>query len=130
MQRDFTGSGVLDEYSEYQGWVPTGCFLETRMPVAAALNEVKMEQTHSSGSTALSWLEQLSSAPISPGCIKSSGTPGLVLLDYTKKNDEEVDLTKSDQIWVYKRYKHWAYVSRVFQFCFSLVCRLTIPIGC
>lgn len=121
MQQDFTGSGILDEYSEYKGWVPTGCFLETRTPVAAALNEVKMEQTFGSGSTALSWLDRLSCAAIFPGSIKSSGTPGLVLLDYIKKNDEEVDLTKNDQIWVYKRYKHWAYASHVFQLIFSLV---------
>lgn len=122
MQRDFTGSGILDEYSEYKGWVPTGCFLETRTPVAAALGEVKMVQTFGSDSSALSWLDQLSCAPILPGCIRSSGTPGLVLMDHTKKNDEEVDLQKNDQIRVYKRYKHWAYVSHLFQFVFSLVC--------
>lgn len=102
VQRDPSGSGVVDPDTVKQGWVPAGCLLETRVPVASAIAEAA-----SKGSSG-------SKTPILPLSIISTSFPGIALMDYKKKGDEELDLVKDDALRVFKRYNHWSYVSLVF----------------
>lgn len=97
VQRDPSGSGVVDPDTIKQGWVPAGCLLETRVPVASAIAEAAAKG--SSGSK----------TPILPLSIISTSFPGVALMDYQKKGDEELDLVKDDALRVFKRYNHWSY---------------------
>ena len=54
-----------------------------------------------------------SKTPILPLSIISTSFPGIALMDYKKKGDEELDLAKDDALRVVKRYNHWAYVVKV-----------------
>ena len=111
VQNDFSGSGIPDESSPCQRWVPRGCFLETRVPASDAIALAKTAQPTPTLDRLVSFIQELpSSAPIFPSSIKSSRTAGLALMDYAKKGSEEVDLRKNDRVSVYKRYKHWTYV--------------------
>jgi SH3 domain-containing protein len=107
VQRDPAGTGVVDSDTSKQGWVPAGCLLETRIPVATAVAEA----SHASGSNS----EPPSpvpntKTPILPLHIVSTSFPGYALMDYKKKGDEELDLYKDDVLRVFKRYNHWSYV--------------------
>ncbi|RXW23913.1 hypothetical protein EST38_g1955 [Candolleomyces aberdarensis] len=97
VQRDPSGSGVVDPDTVKQGWVPAGCLLETRVPVASAIAEAA-----SKGSSG-------SKTPILPLSIISTSFPGIALMDYKKKGEEELDLVKDDALRVFKRYNHWSY---------------------
>jgi len=106
VQRDPAGTGVVDSDTSKQGWVPAGCLLETRIPVATAVAEA----SHASGSNS----EPPSpvpntKTPILPLHIVSTSFPGYALMDYKKKGDEELDLFKDDVLRVFKRYNHWSY---------------------
>ncbi|KAG6890968.1 hypothetical protein C0992_011727 [Termitomyces sp. T32_za158] len=101
VQRDPTGSGLVEP--DKQGWVPAGCLLETNVPVASAIAEATATK---SGSTADGGA---SKTPILPLSIISTSFPGIALMDYTKKGDEELDLVKDDALRVFKRYNHWSY---------------------
>jgi hypothetical protein len=48
--------------------------------------------------------------PILPLSIISTSFPGIALMDYKKKGDEELNLVKDDALRVFKRYNHWSYV--------------------
>lgn len=98
VQRDPQGTGVMDADPSKQGWVPAGCMLETKVPVAVAVAEASGNP--SAGRT-----------PILPLSIISTSYPGIVLTDYRKKGDEELDLVKDELVRVFKRYNHWSYVS-------------------
>ena len=50
VQRDPTGSGAVDSDTSKQGWVPAGCLLETRIPVATAIAEASAASGLSAGS--------------------------------------------------------------------------------
>lgn len=102
MQRDPTGSGIVDPDTVKQGWVPAGCLLETRVPVASAIAEAAAKG--GSGSK----------TPILPLSIISTSFPGVALMDYKKKGEEELDLVKDDALRVFKRYNHWSYVSHPY----------------
>ncbi|KAF8269839.1 hypothetical protein EI94DRAFT_1724431 [Lactarius quietus] len=109
VQRDPTGTGIVDSDTSKQGWVPAGCLLETRIPVATAVAEA----SHATGST-FEPLEPPSpvsntKTPILPLHIVSTSFPGYALMDYKKKGDEELDLFKDDVLRVFKRYNHWSY---------------------
>jgi len=41
--------------------------------------------------------------------IISTSFPGIALMDYKKKGEEELDLAKDDSLRVFKRYNHWSY---------------------
>lgn len=103
VQRDPTGSGIVDSDMAKQGWVPAGCLLETNVPVASAIAEA----TAKNGSSPS---ESVSKTPILPLSIISTSFPGIALMDYKKKGDEELDLVKDDALRVFKRYNHWSYV--------------------
>jgi len=105
VQRDPTGSGIVDTDIVKQGWVPAGCLLETNVPVASAIAEA----TAKNGSTAGSPDSLISKTPILPLSIISTSFPGIALMDYNKKGDEELDLVKDDALRVFKRYNHWSY---------------------
>ena len=109
VQRDPTGSGIVDTDIVKQGWVPAGCLLETNVPVASAIAEA----TAKNGSTSGSPDSVISKTPILPLSIISTSFPGIALMDYNKKGDEELDLVKDDALRVFKRYNHWSYVSNV-----------------
>jgi protein STE50 len=111
VQRDPTGSGIVDTDIVKQGWVPAGCLLETNVPVASAIAEATAAKN---GSTSESSPDTVvSKTPILPLSIISTSFPGIALMDYSKKGDEELDLVKDDALRVFKRYNHWSYVSRV-----------------
>ncbi|KAJ7775756.1 hypothetical protein DFH07DRAFT_89697 [Mycena maculata] len=95
VQRDPTGSGVVDMSIFKQGWVPAGCFLQTNVPVTSAMMEA---------ATAKPTTSTTSASPILPLNISF---PGIALMDYKKKGEEELDLVKDD---AFKRYNHWTYV--------------------
>lgn len=92
-----------------QGWVPAGCLLETNVPVASAIAEANAAKSAgwSSGTPPDT---PNSKTPILPLSIISTSFPGIALMDYKKKGDEELDLIKDDALRVFKRYNHWSYV--------------------
>lgn len=103
VQRDPTGSGVVDTDTSKQGWVPAGCLLETNVPVASAIAEATAAARASGAPDADS------KTPILPLSIISTSFPGIALMDYKKKGEEELDLVKDDAVRVFKRYNHWSY---------------------
>jgi hypothetical protein len=109
VQRDPTGSGVVDTDTSKQGWVPAGCLLETNVPVASAIAEATALKPSPSGGGS-SPHSPISKTPILPLSIISTSFPGIALMDYKKKGDEELDLAKDDALRVFKRYNHWSYV--------------------
>ena len=108
MQRDSEGRGLVETDTSKQGWVPAGCLLETKVPVSIAIEEA----ANAARSNTSSSLEQVSRTPILPLSILSTSFPGVALMEYRKKGDEELDLQKDDSLRVFKRYNHWSYVSQ------------------
>ncbi|KAI0731203.1 hypothetical protein C8Q76DRAFT_670039 [Earliella scabrosa] len=106
VQRDPAGAGQVDQDPSKQGWVPAGCLLETKVPVAVAIQEATARGGHPSGSPPSS---PTGATPILPLSILSTSFPGIALMDYKKKGDEELDLQKDDCLRVFKRYNHWSY---------------------
>ena len=105
VQRDPAGTGHVDQDPTKQGWVPAGCLLETKVPVAVAIQEATARGAAEQPST------PPGTTPILPLSILSTSFPGIALMDYKKKGDEELDLRKDDCLRVFKRYNHWSYVS-------------------
>jgi hypothetical protein len=58
-------------------------------------------------------------SPLAPTSIMSSSYPGLVLMDYESKSDDELTLKEGEKVKVYKKYCHWSY---------TYVCRIYIEI--
>jgi protein STE50 len=112
VQRDPTGAGVVDPDMTKQGWVPAGCLLETNVPVASAIAEANAAKA-SSGHSATSPVHK---TPILPLSIISTSFPGIALMDYQKKGEEELDLVMDDTLRVFKRYNHWSYVRPALPF--------------
>jgi hypothetical protein len=52
-------------------------------------------------------------APLLPTAIMSSSYPGVVLMDYDAKGDDELDLREGDRVKVYKKYCHWSVPSLI-----------------
>jgi len=111
VQRDPTGSGIVDTDVVKQGWVPAGCLLETKVPVASAIAEATAAKGSASGSSGSDSPPDtvVSKTPILPLSIISTSFPGIALMDYKKKGEEELDLVKDDSLRVFKRYNHWSY---------------------
>ncbi|KAJ6624954.1 protein kinase regulator [Mycena sp. CBHHK59/15] len=109
VQRDPTGSGVVDTDIVKQGWVPAGCLLETNVPVASAIAEATAAKGNSGSSSDSPPETPVSKTPILPLSIISTSFPGIALMDYKKKGEEELDLVKDDALRVFKRYNHWSY---------------------
>ncbi|KAF8637652.1 hypothetical protein AX17_002720 [Amanita inopinata Kibby_2008] len=103
VQRDPTGSGIVDSDTSKQGWVPAGCLLETNVPVASAIAEATATKGSSTNP------DGTNKTPILPLSIISTSYPGIALMDYRKKGEEELDLVKDDALRVFKRYNHWSY---------------------
>jgi hypothetical protein len=110
VQRDPTGTGVVDSDTSKQGWVPAGCLLETRIPVATAVAEASHATGSNSDPPEPPSPVSNTKTPILPLHIVSTSFPGYALMDYKKKGDEELDLFKDDVLRVFKRYNHWSYV--------------------
>ena len=126
MQRDPTGSGIVDTDIVKQGWVPAGCLLETNVPVASAIAEATAAKNGSTSESSPDTV--ISKTPILPLSIISTSFPGIALMDYSKKGDEELDLVKDDALRVFKRYNHWSYVRTVI--IFHLFASSTPSTGC
>ncbi|KAM5532372.1 hypothetical protein V8D89_013966 [Ganoderma adspersum] len=107
VQRDPAGTGQVDQDPSKQGWVPAGCLLETKIPVASAIAEATA--TSRGTPTASPPATPPGTTPILPLSILSTSFPGIALMDYKKKGDEELDLQKDDSLRVFKRYNHWSY---------------------
>jgi protein STE50 len=110
VQRDPTGTGVVDPDPSKQGWVPAGCLLETNVPVASAIAEATVANGGGDPSSPLSPTYR-NKTPIMPLSIVSTSFPGIALMDYQKKGEEELDLVKDDALRVFKKYNHWSYVT-------------------
>lgn len=114
VQRDPTGSGILETDTSKQGWVPAGCLLETNVPVASAIAEANaLKASNESSSSSSPTSPSAARTPILPLSIISTSFPGVALMDYKKKGEEELDLVKDDTLRVFKRYNHWSYVCPV-----------------
>ncbi|KAJ7909385.1 hypothetical protein B0H13DRAFT_1475749, partial [Mycena leptocephala] len=109
VQRDPTGLGILDTDFDKHGWVPASCLLETNVPVASAI--ATAAKSGSSGSLNGDSPPEMpvSKMPILPLSIISTHFPGIVLRDYRKEGEEELDLVKDEALRVFKRYDHWSY---------------------
>ncbi|KAI0766906.1 hypothetical protein BD413DRAFT_142824 [Trametes elegans] len=105
VQRDPAGTGQVEQDVTKQGWVPAGCLLETKVPVAAAIAEA----TARGSMTSTPPSSPPGTTPILPLSILSTSFPGIALMDYKKKGEEELDLQKDDSLRVFKRYNHWSY---------------------
>ncbi|GJE91066.1 hypothetical protein PsYK624_072140 [Phanerochaete sordida] len=103
VQRDPEGAGKIEPDVSKQGWVPAGCLLETSVPVSTAIEQATAKGGASPPAT------QQGSTPILPLSILSTSFPGVALMDYTKKGEEELTLQKDDTLRVFKRYNHWSY---------------------
>ncbi|PVF99872.1 hypothetical protein CPB86DRAFT_846078 [Serendipita vermifera] len=104
--KDPTGTGHAEEGSQSrQGWVPAGCLLETNQPVALAIQDAAALR----GTDSYGRLLDNDRTPIMPSSIVSTSYPGIALMDYRRKGDEELDLIKDDALRVFKRYNHWSY---------------------
>ena len=106
VQRDPNANGIVEADATKQGWVPAGCLLEVKVPLARAIEEAKVKGIIETPSGVAS-----GSLPILPLNILSTSFPGIALTKYKKKSDEELDLAKDDTLRVFKRYNHWSYVS-------------------
>ncbi|KAL1745863.1 hypothetical protein HDZ31DRAFT_73265 [Schizophyllum fasciatum] len=109
VQRDPTGSGAIDPDISKQGWVPAGCLLETSVPVASAIAEATAATQPPATSQPPTPSRGQQRTPILPLSIISTSFPGIALMDYAKKGEEELDLAKDDALRVFKRYNHWSY---------------------
>lgn len=109
MQRDPTGSGIVDTDIVKQGWVPAGCLLETNVPVASAIAEATAAKSSTAIVSGSPPSTPVSKTPILPLSIISTSFPGVALMDYKKKGEEELNLAKDDALRVFKRYNHWSY---------------------
>lgn len=110
VQRDPTGSGILETDTSKQGWVPAGCLLETNVPVASAIAEANAAKASNGSHSSPPASPSVARTPILPLSIISTSFPGVALMDYKKKGEEELDLVKDDALRVFKRYNHWSYV--------------------
>lgn len=84
------------------------------MPVASAIAEATAAKKGSAETPET----PASKTPILPLSIISTSFPGIALMSYQKKGEEELDLAKDDLLRVFKRYNHWSYVS-LWQMCFN-----------
>ncbi|KAL1700958.1 hypothetical protein EV121DRAFT_294720 [Schizophyllum commune] len=109
VQRDPTGSGAIDPDIKKQAWVPAGCLLETSVPVASAIAEATAATQPNGSSQPSTPSRQQQRTPILPLSIISTSFPGIALMDYAKKGEEELELAKDDALRVFKRYNHWSY---------------------
>jgi protein STE50 len=104
VQRDPSGFGIVDTDMSEQRWVPAGCFLETNVPVASAVEIA-------SSSNSASPKGKTSVLPLN--IITSSYRAGIALLDYEKRGEGELELVKDELLRVFMRYNHWSYVSHI-----------------
>ncbi|KAI0788857.1 hypothetical protein C8Q75DRAFT_192738 [Abortiporus biennis] len=109
VQRDPAGSGNVEQDINKQGWVPAGCLLETKIPVATAIAEATATTKSNGGEISPTTPGGTRKTPILPLSILSTSFPGIALMDYKKKGEEELDLVKDDSLRVFKRYNHWSY---------------------
>ena len=86
VQRDPGGTGNVEVDTSKQGWVPAGCLLETSVPVATAVGDARTARASSSSPPT----SPVSKTPILPQSILSTSFPGVALMDYKKKGDEEL----------------------------------------
>ncbi|KAF7321965.1 hypothetical protein MKEN_00719000 [Mycena kentingensis (nom. inval.)] len=106
VQRDPTGMGATETDFAKQGWVPSGCLLEIKVPVASATAEANTATTSMSDPIR-------GTAPISAHNIISTSFLGVALMDYDRKGEEELSLRKDEALRVFKRYNHWSYAVKV-----------------
>ncbi|KZV66155.1 hypothetical protein PENSPDRAFT_613063 [Peniophora sp. CONT] len=115
VQRDPQGTGAVNGDPSKQGWIPTGCLLETRIPIAYAATSTSTNSLNFSSTTQSSSIDYTSRridayTPILPQCFVTASVPCYAIVEYKKRNAEEVELSKDETLRVFKRYKHWTYV--------------------
>lgn len=95
VQKDPDGAGKIVSDPARAAWVPAGCLLEMSAPVQSV-------SPRSPGRLP-------GRAPLRPSSIMSSSYPGVVLMDYVAKDENELTLKEGQKIRVYKKYCHWSY---------------------
>ncbi|KAK4684078.1 protein STE50, partial [Tremellales sp. Uapishka_1] len=98
VQKDPDGMGNIVPDQTKSGWVPAGCLLELSSPISAVSPTTPEMTSLIPGRQ-----------PLPPAAIMSSSYPGIVLMDYEAKGDDELTLKEGDKIRVYKKYCHWSY---------------------
>jgi len=100
----------VNRNSRKQGWVPSGALLETGVPVSTATAQATTARKIIAPSSLTSSAGL--SKPIFPACILSMSFPAIVLKDYRRRGDGEIDVARGALVRVYKKYNYWSYVIR------------------
>ena len=77
------------------GWVPAGCLLELTAPIAV-LNAGKPFDTAYPGL-----------APLPSFSIVSSSYPGIILMEWVSRGEDQASFKQGERVKVYKRYCNW-----------------------
>lgn len=104
VQRDPTGQGQTQPSSSLAGWVPAGCLLELSRPPSSSGPFGVPDGAGSAGPTTTT------RGTLRLAEVVSTSYPGVALMSYAKTGGDEMDLSKDDIMWVFKRYSHWSYV--------------------
>ncbi|EJC98007.1 uncharacterized protein FOMMEDRAFT_171383 [Fomitiporia mediterranea MF3/22] len=107
VQRDPSGTGLISKTLE-QVRIPSGCLLETDLPIAFASAAAFAARVSPGPQSPRS--SATSNSPILPRNIVSMGYPSTSLMSHKKSDEESLDLSRGEIIYVYKRYKHLSYL--------------------
>ncbi|VDC00978.1 unnamed protein product [Peniophora sp. CBMAI 1063] len=114
VQRDLEGKGnIIDASKSGQGWVPTKCLLETRLPVLYAL---AFKSTFA-GSLTLDSIntvprEITAHTPILLRYIVTSSCRRYAIADHRRANATQLDISRGDVLRVFKKCQTWAYAMK------------------
>ncbi|WFD19122.1 hypothetical protein MCAP1_001344 [Malassezia caprae] len=85
----------------WTGWVPAGCLLEIKRPLAQMV-EAPLTLTDQA------WLTHMIEAPIPVDVVVSQGTAAVALMDFESK-DHAFRVAAQEPVRVFKRYNFWSY---------------------
>ncbi|KZV66148.1 hypothetical protein PENSPDRAFT_100073 [Peniophora sp. CONT] len=117
VQRDLQGMGAADGDPSKKGWIPTGCLILTRVPIAQAVAPVFSDFSPGSAlslATRCAASAIYARAPILPLRIVSTSFLGHAIIKFKARDDGELDLSKNDPVRVLKRFHHWSYVVKEY----------------
>lgn len=109
LRRDSAADGRGDVYLAnknaapeiWTGWVPAGCLLEIKRPLALLVDApLSLSDT--------AWLTHMIEAPIRVDVVVSQGTAALALIDFSSK-DHAFSISTNEPLRVFKRYNFWSY---------------------
>lgn len=109
LRRDSAADGRGDVYLAsshavaeiWTGWVPAGCMLEIKRPLAQMV-EAPLTLPEPA------WLAHMIEAPIPVDAVVSQGTTAVALTDFVSK-EHAFRIAAHEQVRVFKRYNFWSY---------------------